>query len=137
MAKVGAFKDASVVINGVDLSNRVVTAEVDMSVAEVPTTAMGASGQGRAPGLRDDSFTFVFRQDFAAANVDATMFPLLGAAAFTVVVKETSAAVSVGNPSYTGSCILTEYQPIAGSVGDIADASVTLPVDGIITRATA
>lgn len=130
------LKDASVVVNGVDLSNRVAEVEVNINADEVETTAMGATGKARLAGLRDDSFTLKFRQDFAAANVDATMFPLVGAAPFTVVVKPTSAAVSATNPSYTGSCILTEYQPIAGEVGSVADASVTLPVDGAITRAT-
>lgn len=131
------LKDADVVINGVNLSNRVDEVVVNMSREDVETTAMGASGKQRLAGLGDDSFEVTFLQDHAAANVDATLFPLLGAAPFTVVVKPTSAAVSATNPTFTGSCILTEYTPIQGSVGSRSEATVTLPVDGTITRATA
>lgn len=130
------FKDASVVANSVDLSNRVESVEISMSNADVETTAMGATGTQRLAGLADDSFKLNFRQDFGAGNVDATLSPLRGAAPFTVVVKPTAAAVSATNPTFTGSCILTDYNPLSGSVGDVADASVTLPVDGIIVRAT-
>ena len=131
------FKDADVVINGVNLSNRISQVAVNMTREDVPTTAMGASGVQRLAGIGDDSFEITFLQDHAAANVDATMFPLLGAAPFTVVVKPTSAAVGATNPTFTGSCILTDYTALQGEVGSRAEATVTLPVDGIIARATA
>jgi hypothetical protein len=75
-------------------------------------------------------------QDFGAASVDATLNPLLGAIA-TVVIKPTSAGPSATNPSYTAECLVTQYSPFASSVGDIATLSVTWPVTGTVTRATA
>lgn len=131
------LKDASVVVNGVDLSDHVIDVTVNQTVAIADGTAMGASGKGKMAGLGDDKFTVKFLSDFAAAKVDATLAPLVRAAAFTVVVKPTSAAVSATNPTYTGSCILSDYTPIGGSVGDRAEAPVTFEVDGIIARATA
>lgn len=129
--------NADVVINGVNLSNRVSEVVINTSNEDVPTTAMGAAGVQRLAGLADDSFEITFLQDHAAASVDATLWPLRGAAPFTIVVKPESGAVSATNPSFTGSCILTEYTPIQGEVGSRAEATVTFPVDGIIARATA
>jgi len=132
------LKDASVVVNSVDLSDHVASVEISMGAEDVATTAMGATGVTRLPGLRDESITVTWRSDFAAAKVDATLAPLYtGGTPHTVVVKPTSAAVSATNPTYTGTCYLLEFAPIAGGVGDVADVETTFVVDGVITRATA
>ena len=136
MAEV-VLTDAVVTINAVDLSDHVRQVAVTLAPEDKDFTAMGASGKARRAGLRDDAFTVEFNQDFAAANVDATFFPLLGAAPFAVTARATSAAKSATNPSYEGSCILTSYNPVDGNVGDELTTSVNLPVDGIITRVTA
>jgi hypothetical protein len=128
--------DAVVVVNSVDLSDHVRQVTVSMSVEEKDLTAMGASGKARRAGLRDDSYTLEFNQDFDAAEVDATLFPLLGAAPFPVSVKPTSAATSATNPDYNGNSIITDYNPIDGAVGDELVTSITLPVDGVISRST-
>lgn len=128
--------DPDVNINGVDLSNRVRSVTVKVTASDEDFTAGGATGKARKAGLRDDSFTVEFNQDFAAGNVDATLFPLVGAAPFTVIVKPTTAAVSATNPSFTGSCILTDYAPIDDAIGAPATTNITLPVDGTIARAT-
>ncbi len=131
------LKDAFVSVNGVTLSDHVASVEVTMGAEDVPDTAMGASGVGRKPGLRDESFAVTWRQDFAAANVDATLAPLYtGGTLHTVEVRPTSAAVSATNPKYSGSCYLNEWSPIAGEVGSIAEATSSHVVDGVITRAT-
>ncbi len=80
--------------------------------------------------------TLVIMQDFGAGAVDALLFPLLGS---TVAVKivPTAGTVTATNPEYSMSCLVTQYQPFAGAVGDIATLSVTWPVSGEVTRATA
>lgn len=130
------LKNAYVNINGVDLSSRVKKVTVNIKAADEDNTAMGAIGKGRIAGLRDDSISVEFNQDFAALNVDATMFPLIGAAAFPVIVKAVSGTASATNPRYYGNCILTDYNPIDGSVGNAATTSVSLPVDGYLQRGT-
>jgi hypothetical protein len=74
-------------------------------------------------------------QDFGAASVDATLFPLLNTLA-TVVVVPTSGSVNSTNPSYTATCLVNSYTPFASSVGDIATLSVTWPTSGTIVRGT-
>ena len=43
----------------------------------------------------------------------------------------------ISNPKYTGSLIVTDWTPVAGAVGELLTASVTWPITGAITKATA
>lgn len=124
-------------INSVDFSTAIAAVTFDISAAEQETTAFGDTFVQRIAGLKDASVTLDFHQDFGAASVDATLFPLLGGNA-TVVVIPNGSVVSATNPSYTGVFLVTEYSPFASSVGDLATLSITLPLaDGTITRGTA
>lgn len=117
--------DASVTYNSVDLSDHVESVEITMDSEDVDLTSMGDTSRTHAPGLRDDTVTVTYFQDFATGKVDATHAPLLGVAAgATLVVKPTSAAVSSTNPSYTMMAILLSYQPMAGTVGDSSMTTV-------------
>lgn len=131
-----AYKDASVVVNSVDLSDHVRSATVNYEADELDSTAMGDDARERIAGLKSFSIDVEFNQDFAASEVDATLFSLVGAAAFTVTVKPLSDAVSATNPSFSGSCLLTSYSPLSGSVGDLATTSTTFVGSGDLTRAT-
>jgi hypothetical protein len=74
-------------------------------------------------------------QDFGAASVDATLFPLFNTLA-TVVIVPTSGTVSATNPSYTAVCLANAYTPANAAVGDLAVFSVTWPTSGTVVRAT-
>jgi hypothetical protein len=77
-----------------------------------------------------------FHQDYASGEVEATIFPLLGTVT-TVTVKPVSGATTATNPLYTVSCLVSEWTPLNGAVGELATASVTWPVSGAITKAIA
>ena len=128
--------DASVTVNSVDLSDHVESVEINISKDDVDLTSMGASAREHGAGLRDDQIVVNFFQDFAANEVDATLWPLLSSTGFTVVVKPTSASVSSTNPSFTATCLLFEYAPLAGSVGEASQTSVTFQCTGAVVRAT-
>lgn len=130
------LKDASLVVNSVDLSDHVNSVTINYSAEIQDKTAMGDDSRTKLAGLKDFSIDVEFNQDHAASNVDATLFPLIGAAAFTVVVKPTSGSVSATNPSYSGSCLLESYAPIGGGVGDKASTTISMPGSGDLTRAT-
>ena len=124
-------------INGADFSSAIAAVTLDVSAAEQETTAFGNTYVQRIAGLRDASVSLDFHQDFGAAAVDATLFPLLGSNA-TVTVIPNGSVVSATNPSYSGVFLVTEYSPFASSVGDLATLSVSWPLaDGVITRGTA
>lgn len=122
------LRDCQITVNGVNLSDHVSSVEVNFVKDEVETTNFSGQGRERVAGLKDDSFVVTFQQDYAAGEVNATLSPLYNAETeFTVVVKPTAAAVSATNPSYTATCILLEYQPLSGSVGDLSETEVTFP----------
>jgi len=131
------LNDAYVSINGVDLSDHVRSVTLNYSAAEIDVTCMGDGSINRIAGLKDWSAEIEFAQDFAASEVDATLFSLVGAASFPVAIRPTSAAVSATNPEFQGNAILTSYPPISGAVGELATTTITLMGDGDLTRATA
>jgi hypothetical protein len=134
-------KDAVVSINNVTLSNRVAQVAVEMNADDVDVSTMGTGVHQHLAGLRNDQFTMTFLSDFDAAQVDATLFPLLATATtqteFTVSVTPNSLAVSSTNPKYVSdNCILLTYQPISGAVGARSETAVTFPSNAAIRRQT-
>ena len=128
--------DYNITINSVPFSSSLAAVTLDVSSEEQETTAFGDGYRTRIGGLKDGSITLDFHQDFAAGSVDATLFPLLGTQA-TVVIKPTSGTVTATNPSYTALALVTQYQPFASNVGELATLSVTWPTSGSVSRATA
>lgn len=128
--------DYKITLNGTNLSTSLASVELPIEVEEQDTTAFGSAWRSRIAGLKSGSITLEFHQDFGSSAIDATLWPLLGTNA-TVVVTPTSATVSATNPSYTGSYLVTQYSPFASTVGDLATLSVTWPLTGELTRATA
>jgi hypothetical protein len=135
MAKFAAT-DHKITINGTDFSTSLNSVELSQEADDIETTAFGSSWRTRIGGLKQASLTLNFMQDFAAGSVDATLNPLLGSIA-TVVITGTSGTVTSTNPSYSMTALVTQYSPFASSVGDIATLSVSWPVTGSVTRATA
>ena len=128
--------DYNITINGTPFSTSLAAVTLDIVAEEQETTSFGSTFRTRIGGLKDATVSLDFHQDFAAASIDATLFPLLGTNA-TVVIKPTSGTVSATNPSYSFEALCTQYQPFASSVGDLATLSVSWPVSGPVTRATA
>jgi hypothetical protein len=135
MAKFSAT-DYKIVVAGTNLSTSLNSVELALESDQLETTAFGTTFRESIGGLKSGSLTLQFMQDFAAASVDATLFPLFNTLA-TVVIVPTSSTVSATNPSYTAVCLANSYTPFASSVGDIATLSVTWPTSGTVTRATA
>jgi hypothetical protein len=135
MAKFAAT-DYSITVAGVNFSDSLNSVELAQEADDIETTAFGSSWRTRIGGLKQATLTLNFMQDFALGSVDATLNPLLGTLA-TVVIKPTSGTVTSTNPTYQAVCLVNSYSPFASSVGDIATLSVTWPVSGSVTRATA
>lgn len=136
MAKL-VLKDAYVLLNAVNLSANVVKVEVDTVFTSEDVTAMGDTGSRVLPGLRNEGLKITFLQDYAAALVDATLWPLYsGGTSFAVEVRPTSGARSATNPAWTGTGYLLDYKPMAGSIGKALTVDVSIDIDGVLTRVT-
>lgn len=128
--------NAVVTIGGVDLSSHITKVTLSTSVNELETTTFGNTAKRRVAGLRDSTVAIDFNQDFSAAAVEATLYPLVGSTT-QIVVKPNGSTASATNPSFTFNALVTEWMPLDAQVGELATASVTFPVDGTITKATA
>lgn len=135
MAKFFA-QDYKVTVDGTNLSESIASVTLDITTDEVETTAFGAEFRTRIGGLKDASVSLDFHQDFGAGSIDELLFPLLGTTV-EITIAPTSGAVSATNPTYTFDCLVTQYQPFAGAVGDLATLSITWPVSGDVVRSVA
>lgn len=138
MANAFVLRNAAVLINGVNLSDHVKEVEVVMTAADIDVTAMGANGHQHLAGIRDDKFSITFFSDFASASVHATLMgPFASGTSFvTVQVWANGSTSSATNGCFQGTCIILDYSPINGGVGDASMTQIEFPVNGTISYAT-
>jgi hypothetical protein len=131
------FTDAFVSINGVDLSAHVKSVSLNYEAEMLDDTVMGDTTRSMAAGLKNWSVEVEFLQDYAASKVDATLFQLVGAAAFAIIIRpDNSDGVSATNPNFTGNVVLESYPPVTGTVGDLHTTRATFRAAGALSRAT-
>ena len=129
------LNNASVTVNSVDLSSYVTSVTLSQSADSLETTAMGDTARTFIGGLTNGTVDIDFNADFAASKTEATIFPLVGTTT-AVVVKPVDASVSATNPSYTFNVVVTEWDTLNGSIGELATHSVSWQIAGAITKAT-
>lgn len=132
--------DAYVVLASTDISQYVTSVTLSSTLDVVETTSMGSTSRTRVAGLRDNQITLEFNQDFASGALETLIYPSDASSkigtAVAMTVKPTSATTSPTNPSYSFSALITEWQSVSGSVGELATVSVSWPISGAITKAT-
>jgi hypothetical protein len=120
------LKNCQVVVNGVNFSDHVDSVEIMMKKKAIDTTNFSGGGTEVVAGLKNDSFVISFQQDFSPAEVNATLYPLYNnETEFTVAIRPVTAAISTSNPEYSATCVLLEYQPLSGKVGDLSVTKTT------------
>lgn len=132
--------DAYVVLASTDISQYVTSVTLSSTLDVVETTGMSSTARTRVAGLRDNQLTLEFNQDFASGALETLIYPSdsttkIGTAV-AMEIRPTSAAVGPNNPKYTFSALITEWQSVSGSVGELATVSVSWPISGAITKAT-
>lgn len=129
-----ALPNEHVTINSVDLSDHVRQATLALEATALDSTAMGDSWSEQTGGLKSGTLTIEFLDDFAASEVDATLWPIFGTVV-TFIVRPDAGAVSATNPNYTGSVFIQQHA-VGGSLNEMAMKSLTLPTSGAVSRAT-
>ena len=134
MAKL-VLTDAFITINSVQLSDHANSVTLNYEIDSVETTAFGSTGHTFTGGLQNLSVEVALMQDYAATNVEATIYPLVGTTT-TLVIKATSGATSATNPQYTiTGAYLAAHTPVAGAVGELAMTTLSF-TGGTIAKAT-
>jgi hypothetical protein len=130
------LKDTTVTVNSIDLTTYVTNVELVQAVDSVEATTMSSTsvnGHQFIGGIQNNMVTISFNQDFATSKVHATLTALVGVQT-TVVVKPTSAAVGATNPNFTiTNCLMNEYRPVTGAVGDLATVGSISFAGGLYT----
>ena len=125
-----------VTFGATDISSYVTSVTLGSTFDVVETTAFGQTARTRVAGLADNSVSLELNQDFAAGSLESVIFPTLGTAV-SITVKPVAGAVTTANPAYSFSALVSEWTPLSGAVGELATASVTWPISGVITKTTA
>lgn len=133
------YTDAYVSINSVDLSDHVKSVQLNYEAEMLDDTVMGTTGtRSNKPGLKNWTLQVEFLQDYAAASVDATLFGLIGAAAFPIAVRPVKGtAKGPTNPEFIGNAVLESYPPLTGEVGALGTASASFRAASNLQRTTA
>lgn len=128
--------DATVIVNGVTLSDHANNVTVEDTRDSVDITAFGATSKATTKGLGDANITVNFFQDFAAGKIHATLQPLIASTTpVTIEVRATSAARSATNPAALMSGLLMNYNMLAGGIGEASQISAQF-VNGASTGMT-
>ena len=127
--------DAHIELASNDVSGSANSVSLEGTADAQEKTAFGPGWRGRVGGLKDWAGSVDINQDFAATEIDSILWPLLGTRV-AVEMRPTAAARGTSNPSYAGFAIITSYNPLGNSVGDLATSSVALMGDGELERLT-
>jgi len=126
------WDNAFLSIGGTDMSSHIKSLSFNYQAAELDDTAMGDDTRSRKGGLKDWSFTVAWHEDFAAGQVDATMFPLVGTNP-AIIARPDTAAVGAANPQFAGTGFIPSYG-FGGSVGDLLPADTSILAAGTLAR---
>ena len=127
--------NADITVNGVVLSDRANSVELNYEVESVEVTAFGTN-RSFIGGLQNNTITIEFMQDFAAAETEATIYPLVGQQT-SVTVRPSASATSATNPLYTVTgTFLSSHTPVSATVGELAMTSLTF-TGGTLVKTTA
>lgn len=131
--------DPVVVFAGSTVTQSCASVTINVEADDVETTAFGAAGgfRTRIGGLKSGSVDFEFHQDMAAGAIDELVFDNLGGTAAVKVRPGGTAAISGSNPEYQFDVMVAQAAPIDSAVGDLATISLSFPITGEVTRATA
>ena len=123
-----------------DISSYVTNLSLSTTHDIIETTQFGDIYKTRIAGLGDNQASFEFLQDFSSTIVNPgglenVIYPLIGTA-INCKIRPIDTTVSASNPQYSFSLLISEWQPLSGSVGELSTASVSWPISGAITKTT-
>jgi hypothetical protein len=129
------FTNALVEVDGVDISDHISEFTLNYSAELLDETAMGDNTRVRKGGLLTWSFDATAHQDFAANELDATLFALVGTSSCWEV-RPQNICSSANNPIFSGIGMLETYNPVGGTVGALLDTQITVQSKSTLDRAS-
>jgi hypothetical protein len=124
----------AVIAGATTISTFVSSVSLSREVDAVEITAMTDTVQNIIGGIERPSVTLEVFNDFAASSVNSIFEDALGTKLALQLIP-VSGTVTATNPRYSMSVLVSQWQPINGSIDAPATASITLPVTAL-TKAT-
>lgn len=132
------LKDAYVEINGTAISAYLSAATIEATYEELDSTTFGGNFRQFTQGLGDATITLTTFPD-TAGSMHGVFWPLSqSGGTFSVLVRESSAAVSATNQNWRMNASLFQYNPVGGAVGDLMSTDIPCRNGGTagLTRGT-
>lgn len=136
MSIYGKFYNAYLSVSGTDISTKLKSVQLNYNAAMLDSTTMGAGTKVNLAGVLEWSIQCEGLDGVGAGELDTVLFPLVGAAAFAIVLRPDSAARGATNPEYTGNAVLVGA-PFGGAHGSVLSKSFTLQSAGALGRSVA
>ncbi len=132
------FMDPYVLINSIDYSDHVASVTLTLTKELNQSTAAGdGSHTYVSDGMKDGTFSVEFNADYAAGEVDASLWAIYaGSAVVAFQLNPNGSSTSTTNPKYTGNCEMPNWTPMGGGVGDFAKVPASFQISGDVARAT-
>jgi hypothetical protein len=129
--------NAYIYLNGAnDISDHCNKVAFEVEAEELDSTTFGSTGyKSMLGGLKSGQLSLSLKHDYAAANLDSILWPLLGTVV-TFQIQAVAGTVTTSNPKYTGSVLISKLTPIAGDVGALGEFDVSWPTTSTVTRGT-
>ena len=127
---------ASVKIGAVDITDHVTSATLTQAADELEITSLGDSSRKYVAGLQTGKLDLEFLNDFAAANVCATLQTAIYTTVVAKLVPGPGTTISATNPLYTVSILINNLTPIAGAAGDMSSSSLSFTCNSTIVQTT-
>lgn len=134
------LRDRYLNVNGVDLSARMRSlGSFPIRGEQVDSTCEGDTSRNFLIGFPDNwELTVTFAQDWAGGSVHETLNAVRDGTEFPILLRKSKTdSVSATNPMASGRARLAEYDPLAGTIGDLAIATARfVPASGGLTWLT-
>lgn len=127
-----------VALGGTDRSEYIDAATLTIDSDELDSTDFASGGWREfTNGLKKGTLALQFNDDVAASAIDSILWAAFISATPTLTfeLRPTNAAVGTGNPKYTGTILVSKWS-LGGTIGTLAEKSLTFPVTGAVARAT-
>ena len=120
----------------VDLSQFITSITLTQTFDEVETTSMGSASHTFSKGLESSTLQVDFLNDWAAAQVQATLQAAYGTSVTAVMIPVKGTAVGATNPLYTVSILVNNLTPLGtGGPEDFARSSMTFTCTSTVAYA--
>ncbi len=116
------------------ITDHVSTVSLSRELDVVDITAMTDTVANAITGVERSTLNLELYNDFAAGSVNSLFEDALGTK-LNIKLIPVSGTVSATNPSYSMSCLITNWTPVNGSIDGVASVSASFPITAI-TKAT-